>query len=595
MKNICAHSLLMAILLLYAGSSTAGESSYYTDRPAWSGMWTDAGPDRDITPYLSYIAGTAGRIRWMNVEKSEGVYDWSEILQSLTKARENNYYYYFIFWTGPVAPEWIYTTGGVPKVIFADKSRRDAPYYLNDNYRKYVKRFISNLAEFLANLDPSLLERLAFVQPGFGATGDRQLYKAPPLDPQYAINSDQYVAFMKEMTLHLVSEFKKYPQTAKIKFLFNLDDFDDDSGATTADKTDRKRGEMLYAQWMRQNFDCQLRKQQFTDATGYMAVNEKDDDDAQRPSFFGYSRPPKWGGNPEYVRGEQNDPKFAETPMAIVSQQWHYYWTAISTVDRGLDFWETNWKYLFTGKFAEAYKFASRYSGYKKAETSPYAFVALRDVLDYSDGERFPAREYGEVSRDNTQRINKILEKYRQYGARNDDNDAVKKLGGYVYLEKSKGLNDCVWNVIARNYSRFMTQYDPNGTSVGLWRVGSVEEPYGRFARSFEGATGRNAMYFSVESAFFGGEALNGRYPVEVRVIYFDKGVGSWELRYDAVDNRNKTAYRVTKTDTGRWVEKRVTLTDARFGKRCPNQTDLYLYNTDTEDDIFHLVELKKI
>jgi hypothetical protein len=87
---------------------------------------------------------------------------------------------------------------------------------------------------------------------------------------------------------------------------------------------------------------------------------------------------------------------------------------------------------------------------------------------------------------------------------------------------------------------------------------------------------------------------LRGAYPVTVRVVYYDRGRGQWALRHDALDNPERTACVVTKTDSGTWQEKVVTLTDANFGNRCPRRADLVLVNADAEDDIFHLVEVTR-
>jgi len=55
-------------------------------------------------------------------------------------------------------------------------------------------------------------------------------------------------------------------------------------------------------------------------------------------------------------------------------------------------------------QYLEAFKFSTRYSFFKKASTCPYAFIALRDVLDYSDKERFPENKYGPANRKNKDR-----------------------------------------------------------------------------------------------------------------------------------------------------------------------------------------------
>jgi len=50
---------------------------------------------------------------------------------------------------------------------------------------------------------------------------------------------------------------------------------------------------------------------------------------------------------------------------------------------------------------------------------------------------------------------------------RNDDNHAVRTFNQHQYLLEVTGYNDCTWNVIARNYRRFITQIDANETSAG--------------------------------------------------------------------------------------------------------------------------------
>jgi len=153
-------------------------------------------------------------------------------------------------------------------------------------------------------------------------------------------------------------------------------------------------------------------------------------------------------------------------------------------------------------------------------------------------------------------------------------------------------MNDVGWNIEAGNYRRYLTQYDPNGTSQGYWRVGPQDQPYGRFARGFDAAGGKNAMYFDIEDRFFGGKPLGGAYPVRIRVIYFDSGNGSWEVKYDARGNPAKTALSVRNTNSGRWKEASVSLADAHLGNRCPHGADVMLVNTSKENTLFHMIEV---
>jgi hypothetical protein len=161
--------------------------------------------------------------------------------------------------------------------------------------------------------------------------------------------------------------------------------------------------------------------------------------------------------------------------------------------------------------------------------------------------------------------------------------------GYYVGL---KALNDVAYNIWRGNYRNFLYQIDANATSQGYWRVGSKNQPYGRFARGFNNAQNKNTLYFDIDDVFFCGNALGGRYDVKVRVVYFDKGEGSWALKYHATGNAEKTAYTLTKTNSGQWKEKIVSISDGQFSNGGPRSADLMLVNTDSEDDIFHMVEI---
>ena len=591
MKNYSC--LLFLIVYFTIGSLSQAQNAM--ERPVWAGLWIDRVNQFDgriLTDHISSydIAGEAGRVQWRNVEPEPNEFDFGQILESLTMARDNDHYYYFVFWTGEFSPRWIYDHG-VPEVEMTEPAHwgnQHHPYYLDEDYKFFVKRFMAEMAKYIAELPADLSERLAFIQPGFGSTGDRQLYKGQPVDPQYAISSDQYVDFMKEMTIALTEEFNKYPETKDIPFLWNVDDYDGSDPSQLIGIGDGLRGERLYAEWMHQNYNTNIRKQQFTIAIGYMANDEKSQDDVQRANFYGYNT-----GIPQFVRGEFTDRRFSHTDLAMVSREWYYYWTAISSVDRGLDAWEIEWEGLLRG-YQEAFSFSNRYSYYKQASTSPYAFIALRDVLDYSDTERFPTNKYGSAVQDNEARVNAILAEYSKYGARNDDMDAVLNLRQHRYLLESKGLNDVVWNVIDRNYRRFITQIDPNETSVGLWRVGSKDEPYGRFARGFDVEKGKNTMYFDVDDQFFKGNQDAEVNNLKVRVIYYGEDEGSWELLYHAKDGTMKVAMDVTNEPGNGWLSKEVILEDALLDNGGENGADLILKNTGGTNVKFHLIELHR-
>ena len=55
---------------------------------------------------------------------------------------------------------------------------------------------------------------------------------------------------------------------------------------------------------------------------------------------------------------------------------------------------------------------------------------------------------------------------------------------------------------------------------------------------------------------------------IALRVVWFDKGSGSFELRY-AASSGCAVAFAATVGDTGRWVERTAVVSDARFDGQC--------------------------
>ena len=152
--------------------------------------------------------------------------------------------------------------------------------------------------------------------------------------------------------------------------------------------------------------------------------------------------------------------------------------------------------------------------------------------------------------------------------------------------------------VHAGNYEANLYQVEPDQTSLGLWRVGDIKhELYGRFARAFHGESSRNEMYFRLNSSLWGNLPLESARRLTLRVAYWDEGLGTWSVSYDGADGPDtgscaQHCFEVTKTGTRRWKEATWELTDGWFGGRGPRQADIWLTNTDLEDDTFGLIEI---
>jgi hypothetical protein len=575
--------LLSINVSLFAQKITSEQVKSF-ERPIWAGFYTNKTSEQINTKAFPFIKGMADRIKWSDLEPQKGVYDWSKMDEKIHNAVKGKYYYYFVLWTGPHSPEWIYDHG-VPKVACkgGNRSAKDVfPFYLDKNYINFFYKFIGKLAEHIASLPKENREAFSFIQPAFGSTGDKQLYKGTPINPDYKISAQQYLEFCSGATKRFYEAFDM-PELKHIKFLFNVDD-EGDTNELVNSKNEQKLGEQLYANWLRKNYQIDLRKQQFTIAIGYQANDEIKQDNQLRPTFYGLN-----GKKPEFVRGEFS--KFGEGEVFKENKIWNYYWTAISTVDRGLDLWEVDYNTVKTGLYNEGFEFSSKYSYLKKPQSSPCAFIAFRDVLDAADTARFNVSTYGEAKQINKERVLKIESEFKKYGAKVGDLNAATTLKGQNYLFEAKAMNDVGFCLIARNYSRFITQIDANQTSVGLWRVGPTNEPYGRYARSFENESSKNRMYFDLDDLFL---SKKERESVSIKIIYLDEGNGKFSFRYDGESNSDKIGMIITKTNSGKWVEKTITIKDGAFANKGPKNSDFSLVNEDIEDDIFHMIEITK-
>ncbi len=140
------------------------------------------------------------------------------------------------------------------------------------------------------------------------------------------------------------------------------------------------------------------------------------------------------------------------------------------------------------------------------------------------------------------------------------------------------------------NFEFWLYQKDdaPGGRTVPLWRVGSA--PEGRFTRRTDQATGNPDMYFDVDDRYIYGNAR----PVTVTVTYYDQGFDRWQLRYDAVDNPDKAAGTVFKTNTYTWKKATFVLNDALFMNRQLGGTDFHIWCLGDGDEIIHFVDVQR-
>jgi len=189
----------------------------------------------------------------------------------------------------------------------------------------------------------------------------------------------------------------------------------------------------------------------------------------------------------------------------------------------------------------------------------------------------------------------KICAEFSKYGASVDDKTALL-LNQVRQRDSQTGFNDVGWDIWPDNYSRFLYQIDADATSIPLWRIGGpitkTSSIYSRFARGFERASGKDAMYFKLHDGF-----LKDAQPkvMSLTVVWYDAQAGStWKLDYDAGKPTMKTGLSVTGKGDKQWHHETVTLRDAVLRHGGTKGSDLALVNTDAKDDIFSLIEVHR-
>ena len=566
MKALLYPAILLAIFR-HGAPALAGDSNYF-------GTWTRGTADpAALKKQCPWVTGVFVAFAWSDLEPAPGKYDWAMFEQTFTRYADAGLHMQFMVWVGPHSPRWIYENG-VPEVKTTPTLNPHGkphgwtyPFYLNENYKRYYHRMIREVAARIDRLPPGVRRMIVSIQTAEGTTCDEGGYKGEPLDSRYELPEDKWREFKFE-TWRLFEQLYK-AKTPKIHLLIN-------SG---------NQGQ--YHDWIMQNMPDTWRKAG-NPGHGYQLNNEL--------SMMAFLDPiiNRRNVNGEFIRArsemdETHKGWFKEAPI------WNSYWLNLWALHFGIDIQQNENHVLLDPRLAEGFEFVSRYGGAKDPATSPGAFCALRDGLDAADLKRFPPSEFGDGKFTRTpgemergmDRCLKIAAAFAPFGAKQGD----PKKAMYVVMQNrdAAAMNDVGWNIWAGNYQRYLTQYDPDGTSRGWWRVGTKDQPYGRFARGFDAAAGKTAMYFDLDDRFPG-----AKQPVVVRVVYFDSGNGSWSLQYDAAGEPRKSAMATRNGDTGRWKEATVTLRDARFGNRGPHNTDLALVHTGGADTLFHMVEVKK-
>ena len=550
--------------------------------PSSFGVW-DRGYSFDSKEY-PFLKGMTFNSTWDKIEAKQGVFDWSGLDAAMEKAFQNKMYLYLSLEAGPGSPDWIYAQG-VPKVLTKDGNAKEKwpcyPYYLSPEYKKYYAAFITEAGKHIRSYPKEKQERIAFMQVKTGCTGDECPYKGNVIESRYDFKkgSAEWREFrLWAFDLH-VKTFQETPGP-KIDLLFNSVSGEEDSGKDFT----------VEWNWVTNHIKGGFGIKNGALSRGHHLQGERSLYEHWTPFLID----PK--GLTLFRRSEMDGTW--QRPWYQLNLPLNFYWGAVNALNGGQSVWDIQKNAIDASKeygFDYSFYFFNRYAGQIYPETATGAFCALHKGLDAADIKAYPEAKFGEATQKNVERMLKICAEFSKYGASVDDKKALL-LNQSKQREKQTGFNDVGWDIWADNYGRFLYQIDADATSIPLWRVGgpitSTSSIYSRFSRSFEHASGKDAMYFKLHDGF---SADVQPKVMSLTVVWYDAQAGStWKLDYDAGEAKMKTGLSVTGKGDKQWHFETVTLNDAVLRHGGTKGSDLALVNTDAKDDIFSLIEVHR-
>ena len=170
------------------------------------------------------------------------------------------------------------------------------------------------------------------------------------------------------------------------------------------------------------------------------------------------------------------------------------------------------------------------------------------------------------------------------------EGDPQAATGAAMASRRRNSTNDVGWRIWEGNYGNgLVTQLAPAETSVGWWRVGPTDQPFGRFARGLEHSTGRTELSFVLNKELWGGLPLTPTTApaagLTLLVTYLDRnGPSGFDILYDAPSaGGGCAAHSVSVGNTDRWITVHLNVSNAVFAKGCASkggQADIVLRST---------------
>ena len=541
------------------------------------GVWDRSNTyDISVNTNYNYLKGISADVNWEEVQAHNSVqYDWSEIQTILQKAYNNNQMVNISVGVGPDAPVWVYANG-VPSVITNDTQHPNwtqYPYYLDNDYKTYYFNMIENFGDFLRSLPTNLFNHIAYIQVKTGCTGDEVAYKGIPLNSSYSISGNEWRAFRLEVFEKFRITFNTGNTSTQIGLLFNnIDPVDEPSEW----------------QWVSNNITYGFGTKGGAYARGHHLNDELDFKTTWTPYLINTK-------GLHLFSAAEMDQTWTK-PLYQINVPLGFYWGALSGLNTGLSVWLVTQSALQEAQskpeLHDVFKIFNKYSKQVYPSTADAAYSIFHEGLNSQNTIKFPENIYGQANKQNQSRYIAICNAFASRGAQMDD--VYSATQGQVYQRDNQtGYNDAGWKIEEGNYERWITQINPDLTSIGLFRVrgaiNSSSSMYDRFARSFENSSGKNTMYFKFDSDVF---ILSDPDRLTFKITWLDKNQNStWALKYYNSSGL-QTALTITGIGDNQWKTTDVTIHNPIINQNGILCSDFMLVNTDNIDDVFHGIEV---
>jgi subtilisin-like proprotein convertase family protein len=562
-------SLLLGALALAQLTSLRAELGL--QREAY-GVWDREG-GHSVSTY-PYTRGQEYGVEWTAINPSRNTFDWSALDGLLQLAYDQNQRFFVKIQpvSGTTMPPWIFNAG-VPKIACPLYTYG---YYLDPEFKIYFQEMVQALGKHLREeVPPHLANIVSFVRVDTGATGDEEPYESSDVSSvpaQYQISEEAWRNY-RLWVFSVYDQAFQHGTGSQIPLIFqNIE-------------APVYQSEL---EWVMANVTSGFGAKYGGQVRGHHLSESRNVPD----SFRAFSMDTSF----KFFSANEMDQTWEKAYFQL-NLKLGMYWCAVEQLNAGMAIWDWSGSVL-EGAAANDIVSTANFFNTWAAELDPLTarggFCIFHEGLASEDTTKFPTETYGSpATKANTARYTAICAAYASQGAKMDDLNAAT-LGQVAQRKVQAGFNDAGWEIWPGNYERFITQISPDSTSKGLWRVNgnltANSHPYDRFARGFDSATSRNTMYFDINDNLLPSVGQ----PVRLSVDYLDRGTGQFKMRYEAVGGM-KNAFTVTKTNSNTWKTASVTVTDWAFGNSGPNGADLTLVNMDSDDDIFHKLEVTKV